>query len=201
MGERVMVLRNVGDLDINISSALFEDSLDPEVFEGLEVVSPENIYIPEGGNYNLTLRFKLSAPPTKPISLYLYSPTNFYFRFKILVFSNGILKSFSKPESLYFMITLTVLSISYIVVVLQLVLKEKEEVGKKSLQNAKAQAALLAKPKRVPVRLDMDYWNSLKSKLVESYKEEQESSRSEPLLKNVEEILSVSISRESLSAR
>ena len=44
-GEREFKLRNIGDFDINISSILFEDTQDPEVFEGFEIVESDGFVI------------------------------------------------------------------------------------------------------------------------------------------------------------
>lgn len=96
-GERSFTFKNIGDMDINVTSILFEDTYEPEVFEGFEIVRPEGFAISKGNTSTMDIRFKIGSVPNKPISVFFYSPSNYYFKLKLIVLSGGLNRSFTEP--------------------------------------------------------------------------------------------------------
>ena len=113
------------------------------MFEGFEIVNPSGFVISKGSTESIDVKFKMTHVPTKPVSIYLYSPTNYYFKLKLIVLANGLNKSLSEPAPLYFI--LIALSTIYLGLVLKIVLKEKEEGPLKYASNVKKTVSSVVK--------------------------------------------------------
>lgn len=124
-------------------------------------MEPDGFVVPKGNSQDMHIRFRMSSVPTKPIAIYLYGPSNYYFKLKLIALSGALTRSLAEPESLYFIIGLIILSTSYIGLILRIVIREKDEVNKKSGMFAKTPNVVVKKP---TVKLNLGYLNELKSK-------------------------------------